>query len=162
MQINWQQPLSSHELQLALDSDSFGPASHPAQAPWGYFLQLKRLGYFSWFTSQAELLRYLVHIELLHAPERFADQAAYRQAVAELIPIGQAYFTAEVTPETAAIHFSQHLSDGELCWLGPFDTLLSGSSVFARQLRQAFQGHEEAIPLSQQNAFADWLEGYGL
>lgn len=162
MSINWKTPLSSTELQLALDGDHFGPASHPEEAPWGYYLQLERLGYFSWFASQAEMLRYLVHIELLHAPERFADQAAYDSAVQALIPIGEAYLSAELTPEAAAKSFSEHLSDGQMLWLGQIAELQQGQSAFATQLRQAFQGHTAAIQTAGQPAFADWLEGYGL
>lgn len=162
MSINWKTPLSPEELQLALDGDHFGPASHPAGAPWGYYLQLERLGYFSWFASQAELLRYLVHIELLHAPERFADQAAYNTAVQALIPVGQAYVSAALDAAAAAEVFSGHLSDGQLLWLGQLSALEQDDSAFARQLRQAFQGTEDPVPPAAQAAFADWLEGYGL
>lgn len=162
MSINWKTPLSSEELQLALDGDHFGPASHPATAPWGYYLQLARLGYFSWFASQGEMLRYLVHIELLHAPERFADQAAYDSAVQALIPIGEAYLSAEVEPEALAERFSQHLSDGQLLWLGQLSALEEGDSAFACQLRQAFHGTAEPISSAETAVFADWLEGYGL
>ena len=33
--------------------------------------------------------------------------------------------------------FSEHLSDGQLLWLGQLNELQQGESVFARQLRQA-------------------------
>jgi len=162
MCLDWQISLSQAELQALLDGEQEMVQTDPRQAPWGYFLRSGELGYFSWFSSQAQLLQYLLQVEVLHAPQTLPDQASYQAKVAQLLPALQAYASGNQSAALTCEALNPCLPGFELLWLGHFSELLQGTEAFALQLRSAYQGQSEPISAEQQANFAEWLGDYGL
>lgn len=154
---DWQTPMSLGSLQTQLDEGS-ALATRARPGDWGYYLGIGRgLGYFSWFPNRASMLRYLVQVEILHAPTSLPDREHYDALVAELQAIAAAY-TEDQDAEAACAAFNRRFPDFRLEWLGSFDALGQEASAFARALISAY-GQD---PASDPEAFAAYLEDYGL
>lgn len=158
---DWQQVFEIDQLQAQLDGEAQDLQSRAQSGDWGYFLSFKDLGYFSWFKSPQQMLRYLVQVEILHAPTSLPDREHYQQWLARLQPIASQYLADQDAPR-ALQAFNQVFPDFELRWIGTFEELLSAAEPFASELRLAFQQSSEPIPETQLSAFSDFLESYGL
>ncbi len=165
----WRDNLSARELQALLDESPV--ESHPAQAPWGYYLALDgdQLGYFSWFSGQELMLQHLVHIEMWHAPLSVPERSIY-EAKAERLRVAAEAWLADKPGEIYHC-FGQEIQGVSLKWLGNWDQLREASLAsqadapaqdFVTQLRQAYSDATQSDPAADPAAFADFLESYGL
>lgn len=159
-QDNWQQGLPLSDLQTQLD-EGRGLSTRPYQGAWGYFLRMgPEMAYFSWFASLSAMLRYLVQVEILHAPTSLPDRPSYDDFVVELQAIAAAYEQNEDAQQACAA-FNACFPDFALEWLGSYAELLKGETEFAQQLHQLF-GASGEISADNQPAFADFLENHGI
>src|SRR5687767_236115 len=87
----WQAPLPLGDLQAQLDEgEEVSTLARPQD--WGYFLRVSpELGYFSWFRTREQMLRYLVQVEILHAPTSLPDRARYDALVQELMAVARQF-----------------------------------------------------------------------
>lgn len=170
--LNWRTLLDARQLQTLLDDPPL--ASHPGQAPWGYYLALDgdQLGYFCWFASQQLMLQHLVHIEMWHAPLSVPDRSAYEAKAQRL----QSAADTWLTEQSAEIYtcFNQEVQGVCLKWLGNWETLKTPepgqqtdpyAQPFVKQLLASYQqasGSPKVNPDVNPDAFADFLESYGL
>ncbi|MEZ0373050.1 MAG: hypothetical protein ACAI44_28425 [Candidatus Sericytochromatia bacterium] len=171
----WQQTLPLEQLQALLDGETSEVRTRPQPGDWGYYLNLgPELGYFSWFASQSEMLRYLVHVEILHAPTSLDDRATYEAIVARLQPTAATYADHGDSPAACAA-FNSCFPDFRLEWLGSYAQLLAGDDAFAARLLAAYaesidpnapvydleQAKQHALP-ADADALASFIENYGL
>ena len=116
----------------------------PPSDRWGYYgvdVGISGSGQHFWFGSLAELCAFLVEGEPLiseaEGTELRAASAAVRP-IAERIESGASRVKMRSTNSTG----SQYISSIE--WIGTFDELLSGESVYARLARADFRRLESA------------------
>lgn len=167
--LDWRVHLSARQLQALLDDPPL--ASHPGQAPWGYYLALAgdQLGYFSWFSSQELMLQHLVHIEMWHAPLSVPERSDY-ETKATLLQQAADQWLADRSTEIYA-RFNQEIQGVSLKWLGHWQDLQTPpqtaqaddpAQLFMSQLLAAYSKEASTAPEADPEAFADFLESYGL
>ncbi|MEZ0374817.1 MAG: hypothetical protein ACAI44_37365 [Candidatus Sericytochromatia bacterium] len=158
----WQQSLPLEQLQALLDGETSEVRTRPHPGDWGYYLNLgEELGYFSWFVSQAEMLRYLVHVEILHAPTSLEDRAAYEAFVARLQPAAAA-FALDGDCDAACEAFNACFPDFRLEWLGSYAHLLTGKEPFSACLLALYAASIYPALPADADALASFVENYGL
>ncbi|PKL76522.1 MAG: hypothetical protein CVV27_09865 [Candidatus Melainabacteria bacterium HGW-Melainabacteria-1] len=165
---DWQTPLDLAGLQAQLDQGD-ELRTRPELGNWGYFLRVSpELGYFSWFASRNAMLRYLVQVEILHAPTALPDRLAYDQWQARIQPIASRY-AQDGDADAACEALNACFPDFQLEWLGAFQELIESPHPFARGLRTVFAQPLDPRALDDKvlddktlAAFADFIEDYGI
>ncbi len=157
----WQEHFTIAELQTQLDGDDEDLHTFPMNGDWGYLLAVTGdYQYFSWFDSPQKMLRYLVQVEILHAPTSVPDQQHYHDLRAQLESVVQDYQQTQNAKELIA-KLNQIYPDFKLLWLGSLAELAQKETAFAIQLRNEFQGGTDPVAESKINEFATFIEAYG-
>lgn len=160
MSKNWSELRSRSELQNLLDrEDAFSTSAKPTS--WGYFVQLKAMGYFCWFEQAKDMLMHLAQVEILHSPNHVPERAEYEKKVLQVIPIVQTWIDLKQSSTETCAALNQIFPDFSIGWLGNFEGLCHGTEAFEKKVREAFQ-QQDGIPVNQQPAFIDFLENYGI
>lgn len=157
----WQELFTMAELQSQLDGDDEDLHTLPVTGDWGYLLAVTGdYQYFSWFDSPQKMLRYLVQVEILHAPTSVPDQQHYHDLRTQLEAVVQDYQQSQ-NADALIARLNQIYPDFRLLWLGPLAELVSSETPFALRLRSEFQGHGEPVSESLLKPFAAFIEAYG-
>ena len=139
----------------------------PLEHPYGLFVADEETSIHLWFTDAAEALRIYVMSHLL-VYILDADDAECRIAVRGVLDraLAAGQTVADVADELNRITGDE----SQIRWYGTFDSLLSGDSAHARELRSAFRDESDELddeglfaPIATEKIgeFAGFVRGYG-